>query len=111
MANQNNRPTLRIVGENDTASDHIELLVAAPGGKRVRIAEGDVTRPHLDISLVDYAIGIRPDPEACGAISAILPLRWKGFTRGVFGDLIPLLDGSDVIVPRGTIARWMAEAA
>jgi hypothetical protein len=109
MAVSNNRHGLRIVQEGDTQSDQIELLVAAPGGRRVKIVEGDVARPRIGMMLHTF-FALRLDPRGAHGFSLTLPVRWRGGERGIDGDL-GSHEGAEVVVPRGTVAQWMAEAA
>ena len=109
MAVSNNRHGLRVVQEGAATFDCIELLIAAPGGKRVHIAEGDVARAKIAVTLHEYA-ALRLDPRGVGGVALTLPVRWKGRERGIDGDIGSPM-GADIVVPRGTIAQWMAEAA
>jgi hypothetical protein len=110
MAVSNNRHGLRIVQEGDATFDCIELLIAAPGGKRVQIVEADVIRPRINMALHQY-FAVCHDPAGVAGFGVVLPVRWKGTERGIAGDFTSHSCCPDVVLPRGTIARWMAEAA
>jgi hypothetical protein len=110
MADFNNRHGLRVVQEGDAALDQIELLVARAGGPRVCIVEGDVVRTQINLTLAEFAAMSLDTRASCG-ICLLLPVRWKGAEKGISGDLSPCCTSPGVVVPRGTIAQWMAEAA
>jgi hypothetical protein len=109
MAIRNCKPALRIVQEGDTAPTSLTILAGTPP-QRLRVEEQDVDRVRLNIAHSSFTSGLMLNPAAACGVEAFLQVQLKGATKLVRCDVAHSADGADVVVPRGTIARWLAEA-
>lgn len=106
MATPRNRAHLRLVKDGASKAE-CELLVLGDKRQRVCVAENDVPMPTVDILLASRcAIDLGPKRE----VFAFLPILWKGKQKLV-RCAIGCPAAGYVVLPRGTLAQWMAEAA
>jgi len=110
MAVRNNKAALRIVKDWAPPSGAIEILVIdADAPRRVRIEERDVAIPQVSVFLADACISGRWAATKRGQIIVDLPVLWRGSKRIVSG-YVDVPEGADVVLPRGTLAKWHAQA-
>jgi hypothetical protein len=103
MASKRNTPALRIV-EADNPPASLELLIVGDKPQRIRIEERDVPRARIDLALSDYFTVHGLDPADRGTILGSVSLLWRGQPRRIAGECVALLNGPDVVLPRGTFA-------
>lgn len=108
MSKVKNRTKLSVV--KASVPDELELPLIGVGRPRaVRIVERDVSIAKIDVLLFSQfaLLGIGDDGLPLTALAVV----WRGAKKVIQGVPGALVDGTDIVLPRGTIAQWQAQAA
>ena len=108
MATPKNSAGLHVVNATKLDARHVELLLIANGkpARRVRVEEHDVTEASIDMMLHKQCL-LSLSVEGSPCLSAAV--LWHGGKQHIVGRVgVPSASGAEIIVPRGTFAKWHA---
>jgi len=114
MTTRPNPTGLRIVEASALTFDGFSLLLLGDcGSKRVHACERDVDMPQISLDLHAHFEPTGDAVPLLGGLAATVKFSflWGGQARTVVGVAGVLLRGSELILPRGTLAKLMDERA